>query len=284
MDYASLVTNIIYAIIPTIILCSYVYNRDVIEKEPIVMLIKLFFLGVLMTVPTYFMERSILSFLNIKQEGYFNCFIISFFIIAIIEEGYKYLMLYLGTWNNKNFDYKFDAIVYAVFISLGFATLENILYVYNFGASAALLRALISVPAHAFYAVASGYFFGLAKTSAKEGNKEAKRYYLIFALLIPVLMHGTFDFLLLIENEIMLGVFYGFVALLYSISFLNVEKVSKTEQEEEVLKKEAEPTPVVTGMVNPLDLSKGNNQENIQEQVPTTNVDNSNNQESVSNQ
>lgn len=274
VDYASLISNVIYAIIPTIILCFYVYKRDVIEKEPMVMLLKLFFLGVLITVPTYFMERSILSFLDIKQEGYFNCFIIAFFIIAIVEEGYKYLMLYLGTWNNKNFDYKFDAIVYAVFISLGFATLENILYVYNFGSSAALLRAVISVPAHAFYGVASGYFFGLAKNSSKIGDKRSKKYYLIFALLIPILMHGTFDFLLLIENEIMLAVFYAFVAVLYLISYLNVEKVSKTEQEEE-LKKQTIITekPVQTGMVNPLDF-KLNNREEKKEQETVANENN----------
>jgi RsiW-degrading membrane proteinase PrsW (M82 family) len=266
VDYASLVSNVIYAIIPTVILCYYVYKRDVIEKEPFVMLIKLFFLGVLMTVPTYFMERSIISFLKITQDGFFNCFIMAFFIISLIEEGYKYLMLYLGTWNNRNFDYKYDAIVYAVFISLGFATLENILYVYNFGTSAAFLRALISVPAHAFYGIASGYFFGLAKSNSKANNKKSTKYCLILALLVPIVMHGIFDFLLLTENEIMLAVFYAFVAILYSISFFSVEKVSKTEQDEENKKQVyVQQQPVQTGMVNPLDLSMANKQDDNNE-------------------
>ncbi len=229
MDYSSLVISIIVAIIPSIILCYYVYENDIVEKEPMKMLFMLFFLGVLTTVPASFMERAIISATKISENGMLNCFILSFLIVALIEEGYKYLIVYLGTWKNKNFDHKYDAIVYAVFVSLGFATLENILYIIRNGTEIALLRGVLSVPAHAFYAVASGYYLGLAKKCALCNLKSKSMMYKILALLAPVLLHGIFDFLLLTNNEVLFGIFYCFVACLYIISYTYIKKVSKTK-------------------------------------------------------
>ena len=237
--------NVIVAIIPSLFLCLYVYKKDVVEKEPIDMLVRLFFLGVLMTAPTFYVEQSLLSLTSIETDNYLNCFITSFFIVATVEEGFKYLILYFGSWKNKNFNHKFDAIVYAVFISLGFATLENILYVDKYGTSTAFIRAIISVPAHAFYAISSGFFLGLAKNYAiKKDNSRATRLK-IFGILIPIILHGTFDFLLLTNNDVLLGIFYSFVACLYLISFISIEKVSNVEMlgEEKIEKKEPEPVP-----------------------------------------
>lgn len=283
VDYSFLVLDIVYAIIPSILICLYVYHKDVVEKEPIMMLFRLFFLGVLMTVPTFFIEKTLISFSGIQPDGYINCFIMSFFIISLVEEGYKYLILYLGSWKNKNFDYKFDAIVYAVFVSLGFATLENILYVSNYGANAAFLRAVISVPAHAFYAVASGYFLGLAKKNAILKNRKEETKYKILALAAPVFLHGVFDFLLLTENNVMLGVFYAFVGALYAISFLSIDKVSKNEKTglKESSKKlktsnNIQENSVQEGMVNPLDFNMNNKVEKS-EVEPKNNIEENNN-------
>lgn len=229
MDYSSLMINIIVAIIPSIILCYYVYEKDIVEKEPMKMLFMLFFLGVLITVPASFMERAIISSTNLTESGYLNCFILSFLVVALIEEGYKFLILYLGAWKNKNFNHKYDAIVYAVFISLGFATLENILYIIKNGAEIALLRGVLSVPAHAFYAVSSGYYLGLAKKFSLNNLKRKSIMYKVLALLMPILLHGTFDFLLLTNNEVLFGIFYCFVALLYVVSYLYIKKVSNTK-------------------------------------------------------
>ncbi len=229
MDYSSLTISIIVAIIPSIILCYYVYENDIIEKEPMKMLFMLFFLGVLITVPASFMERAIISSTNLTESGMLNCFILSFLVVALIEEGYKFLILYLGTWRNKNFNHKYDAIVYAVFISLGFATLENILYIIKHGTEIALLRGVLSVPAHAFYAVSSGYYLGLAKKCSLHNLKRKSLMYKVLALLMPVLLHGIFDFLLLTNNEVLFGIFYCFVAFLYVISYMYIKKVSKTK-------------------------------------------------------
>ncbi len=229
MDYSALIINIFFAIVPSVILCYVVYKMDVIEKEPMSMLLRLFFLGVLITVPAAFVETTIISATNYQVTDYFSAFVMSFFVIALVEEAYKFLILYLGTWKNRNFNHIYDAIVYAAFVSLGFATLENILYVYQNGAATALLRAFVSVPAHAFYAVASGYYLGLAKLNQSIGAHGKSVYLRILSFVVPVILHGIFDFLLFINNNIVMGIFFLFVGLLYVVSFFKIKKISATE-------------------------------------------------------
>ncbi len=229
VDYSEIGINVIFAVIPSILLCLYVYEKDVVEKEPIMMLIRLFFLGILVTVPTYFTERFVMAAFKIEETNYLNCFIIAFCIVALIEETFKYIIFYFGSWRNKNFDHKYDAIVYAVFVSLGFATLENILYVNSYERNVALLGAIISVPAHAFFGIASGFFVGLAKKFDLAKNNSKRIQFTMLGLAIPVLLHGIFDFLLMTGNETLLGVFYSFVAILYFVSFMSIKKVSGGE-------------------------------------------------------
>ena len=227
MDISSLSFSVYLAIIPSILLCLYVYRMDVVEKEPIHLLLILFFVGVLTTVPARFFEQTLISVTGLQFTNVYDCLILSFLIIALVEEGYKFLVLFISCWKNKEFNYRYDAIVYSVFISIGFATLENILYVQNSGYSVALYRGIISVPAHAFYAVASGFFLGLAKENSTKHKTSKTLLYIFLSLLVPVVMHGIFDFLLLTENDILFGVFFSFVALLYFISFYEIKKTYK---------------------------------------------------------
>ena len=230
MDISSLSTNIYFAIIPSILLCIYVYQMDVVEKEPIRLLFILFFIGLLVTIPSRFFEQVLISSRDINYDNIFDCFLLSFCIIAIVEEGYKFLVLFAASWKNKEFDYKYDAIVYSVFISLGFATLENILYVQTSGIQVAMLRAITSVPAHAFYAIASGFFLGYAKEYSINKNKKMTIICILLALIIPILLHGTFDFLLLTDNGILFGIFFSFVALLYIFSFYAIKRINKDKK------------------------------------------------------
>lgn len=224
MDISSVSFAVYLAIIPSILLCLYVYNMDVIEKEPLHLLLILFFVGVLTTVPARFVEQMLLSATEYDYANYYDSFYISFFVIALVEEGYKYLVFLISSWRNKEFNYKYDAIVYCVFISLGFATLENILYVQDAGLNVALWRGVISVPAHAFYAISSGFLLGIAKEKAVKKDKKQTALYLLLAFIVPVLMHGAFDFLLLTENEVLFGIFFSFIALLYIISYYIIKK------------------------------------------------------------
>ena len=73
-------------------------------------------------------------------EGIFYVAVYSYLIVALSEEGSKFLMLRLIPYRRKAFDDPFDGIVYAVMVSMGFATLENIGYVMQHGMGTGLLR------------------------------------------------------------------------------------------------------------------------------------------------
>lgn len=224
------IENLLIAIIPSILILLYVYKMDIIEKEPIPMLFTLLFLGAVITIPAQFVEQLLISLPFINYGGYLNSFIMSFLVIALVEEGYKFLMVFLGTWKNKNFNHKYDGIVYAVFVSIGFATVENILYILeNNDFELGLKRAVTAVPAHAFYAVACGYFLGKAKLSQKFESKKKMWLYILLSFLIPFVLHGLYDFILLTENDILLIPFLTFLAILYVVSYYHIDKVSKTK-------------------------------------------------------
>ncbi len=219
--------TILIAVLPTVILSYFVYKKDIIEKEPIDLLVKLFVIGVLSTIPAAFLEGLLLKILPTSSNTMLNAFIISVICISLVEEGYKGLFAYAVAFKNKNFNHIYDGIVYTVFISLGFATLENILYVVEYGTSTAILRALTSVPAHAFFGVSMGYYMGIAKYNDKIGNKKKSKKNKVISILLPILFHGLFDFLLLTENEFMLIVFFLFVIILYALAYIQIKKHSR---------------------------------------------------------
>jgi RsiW-degrading membrane proteinase PrsW (M82 family) len=221
MDF-NLIATIILAIIPSIILLTYIYKKDVVEKEPIPLLMILFLFGIISTVPAVFLENLFQTMFSEKNSMFMLLFY-SFVGIALIEEGYKALFTYLIVYRNKNFNHIFDGIVYAVFMSLGFATLENFLYLYKYGIDLAISRGIISVPAHAFYAISFGFFLGKAKKEDLSGNIVKSKLYLALSVLVPVLLHGTFDFLLLSGSSILYKVFVLFVVFLYLLSLLQVK-------------------------------------------------------------
>jgi RsiW-degrading membrane proteinase PrsW (M82 family) len=189
-----------------------IYKRDT-EKEPPGLLIKCFFLGCIATVPIVIIELIIGSF-NTFDSAFLRSFYVAFIVAALVEEGIKFLFLYRIVWKRQEFDQYFDGIVYAVFVSLGFALVENILYVLQGGLSVAVLRAVLSVPGHGLFGVVMGYFFAFAKFSP---NK--KRRFLFLSLFVPVVFHGLYDFFLMYLGETESGLlagllFLGFVVIM----------------------------------------------------------------------
>lgn len=230
MDISSVSFMVYVAIIPSILLCLYVYYMDVVEKEPIRLLLTLFFVGILITLPTMYVEKMIISTFKLDTTSLQDSFFLAFFVVALVEESYKFFTLLASTWKNKEFDYKYDAIVYSVFISLGFATLENIYYVYNSSLKVAIYRALISVPAHAFYAIAAGFFLGYAKEKANKHETKKMIIFLLLSFFVPILLHGLFDFLLLTGNSILFDVCFSFVGVLYVVSYYAIKKINKEDK------------------------------------------------------
>lgn len=119
-----------------------------------------------------------------------------FLVVAPSEELGKLAVIWFYIWKHKDFNDSFDAIVYSVMASLGFAAVENVLYVLENGWAVGLMRAVSSVPGHAVFAVFMGYFFGRAKTHFYYGRRRDMAVSLILSYLSAVVVHGTYDCLL----------------------------------------------------------------------------------------
>ncbi len=201
---------LVSALIPAIILMRYVYTKDKQEKEPIQLLLKLVFYGVLAAIISSFLELVVAEVLlsNIPPSKYVLSVILDAFTVGLIEEGMKFYYLKKTTWDNENFNFRFDGIVYAVFISLGFAGFENIFYVMEYGLSVAFARALMSVPGHMSFAVLMGVFYGNAKLDDVHGFNRKCKLNLVLAYLSAVLIHGLYD------TAAMMGTVASFAALI----------------------------------------------------------------------
>ena len=186
------------ALAPTLAIMIYIYSKDKYEKEPIKLLLKNFGLGASASI---FMTLIIGSFGNVflpvtNPESIFQQFIKAFIVVALVEEFSKYIIVRFYAQRNKEFDEPFDGIVYAVMVSMGFAALENILYVFQYGAGNGILRAFTAVPAHATFGILMGYFMGKAKFS----RTKSERFKLnIIGLMTATLFHGAYDFFLFIN-------------------------------------------------------------------------------------
>lgn len=212
---------LILALAPVFIISFYVYYRDKYEKEPIWLLLKALVVGCLITAPVIFVER----FLSLQMPEFSHtgtALYDAFLVAGFTEEFFKYIAFIFLIWRNKNFNEKFDGIVYAVFISLGFAGIENILYVFQLGEQTGYVRMVISVPAHALFGVTMGYYFGLAKF-----YKKSRGIHLTRSLLYPIVLHGIFDFILMLGNYKLLLVFIPYMVFLYIDGFRRMKDLSR---------------------------------------------------------
>ena len=142
---------LVTGLLPVAVLLFYIYSHDKIEKEPPGLLIKLLFFGCLSCIPAVILETVWTNFLQgigLNPYSVIYLLIENFLVVALAEEGSKRVLLKLGSWNNPAFNYVFDGVVYAVCVSLGFAGLENVLYISGFGMDVAMVRGLAAVPLH----------------------------------------------------------------------------------------------------------------------------------------
>ena len=226
MDLLSIIT-----MGPPIFLLFMIYRADRVEKEPTGLLIKLFVLGMLSCLPAAFIESALISVLDaiMPDSTLLYIAIVNFLIVGMAEEGVKYVVLKTQTWKHKAFDYRFDGIVYAAVVSLGFAFFENMFYV--FGDESAFfiagMRAVTSIPGHCTFGIMMGYYYGQAKYAEKHGNMQECRQYLKMAYLIPLLLHGFYDFILSTDYEILFFVFIIYVIWLDLRAYRKVKDSAK---------------------------------------------------------
>lgn len=186
------------AIAPGAAITLYIYSRDKYDREPLKPLLISFLLGMVATAPAIYIQNSLRPVLYLQFPDFtiWYYFLLSFIIVAASEEGCKYLMLRSYAYRNKAFSEPFDGIIYSVMISMGFATLENIGYVLNYGFKTGILRMFLSVPSHGAFAVLVGYHVGLAKF-----DKPRSIQHIIKGLLLAIFFHGAFDFFLMLQNS-----------------------------------------------------------------------------------
>jgi len=203
---------VLAAIAPAFIIIIFIYIKDKYEKEPKRVMLFSFLLGaivsVLISTVLYVFFDYFLPLTDDKSVG--QQFIKAFFVVALIEEFSKYVIVRYYSQPRKAFNEPFDGIVYAVIVSMGFAMVENIMYVFQGGYEVALLRAFTAVPAHATFGILMGYFMGKAKFNGKRIADN------LIGLTLAILFHGAYDFFLFIR--FIQGIWIGaFVSLIIGI-------------------------------------------------------------------
>lgn len=225
---------LIPALLPVVLILRYVYLLDKNEREPLGFVLKIVLLGAVFSIPCAAVERFMMSLIasvyNPASIDY--AWMENTVGVALVEEFSKWLVLMLFVWKNKNFDYRYDGVVYAVSASLGFAALENILYVISYGTGVSIGRAIFAIPGHATFGVFMGYWLSRAKTFWLDGKIIRMRICKLFSLAIPMLIHGAYDFLLS-EQVAELGgqtLFYIYVILLDFFAWRVIKHEFRTDR------------------------------------------------------
>lgn len=191
---------LITALLPVAILLFYIYRKDKNSPEPTSQLVKAFLMGIL-SIPL-----SLCLSVPFEAMGLYSSDVttvgesvkMAFFGAAIPEEVAKLFILWLVLRKNPYFDEKMDGIVYAVCVSLGFAALENVMYLFmNAEAflSVGIARAIFAVPGHFCFGILMGYYYSLAKFY-HHSPKQNKT----LVLVAPVVAHGVYDAILFVTD------------------------------------------------------------------------------------
>ncbi|WP_456278518.1 glutamic-type intramembrane protease PrsW [Bacillus sp. AK128] len=174
-------------IAPGVALLSYFYLKDQYGSEPVSMVIRTFIFGALLVFPIMFIQYVL------TEEGIIQSALLkSFMLSSLLEEFFKWFILFFIAYKHVEFDEIYDGIVYGSSVSLGFASAENILYLFAHGVDVAMGRALLPVSSHALFGVIMGYYLG--KTKFTIGN--VKQRFLCFSLMIPFLLHGLYNYII----------------------------------------------------------------------------------------
>lgn len=213
------------ALLPGIVLLVYIYVKDKYQREPVSQMLKGVLFGAL-SCGVAIAFATLFGLFGLYGNEYTSiggAFATAFFGAAIPEESAKLIMLYLLLRRNRYYDEFFDGIVYAVTVGLGFAMVENILYVVQAEdwRSVALTRAIFSVPGHYMFAVLMGYFYSLV--SFRKGGI----WFMPLVLIVPIVFHGLFDAILMSEAVIASDYARGILVLIFIAFFIWAQRRAK---------------------------------------------------------
>ena len=220
---------LLVTILPSILIILFFVNSDKF-KEPKNEIIKVFIFGILITIPAYILNTFLGDFWYNNTKVSQNL-ISSFLTAAPVEEGLKLSILYYFVYKMKDFNEPLDGIVYGVTASLGFATLENIYYVYlladhfqTTSMALAVVRSFSAVPAHAVFGIFMGYFF-MKYSFIKKGDN------LFFAFIVPFVLHGCYN--LFIASNFFVSLSLVIIAWIVALRlFSRLKKTQKRKRRE----------------------------------------------------
>lgn len=215
---------------PGLALLSYFYLKDQYGSEPISVVLKTFLFGALLVFPIAFIQYVLVTE-NIVQSEIINAFLLS----GLLEEFFKWFILIYTVYQHVSFDEPYDGIVYGASVSLGFATVENIIFLIANGMEFALSRALLPVSSHALFGVIMGFYIGKGKFIT-----ESKRIWISLSIILPFLLHGIYDFILMNQQNWLMKIL-PFMAFLWWLGLRKVKKAralsSMHYQKEFIIKK-----------------------------------------------
>jgi protease PrsW len=198
---------------PGLALLSYFYLKDQYDSEPLSLVFKMFIFGALLVFPLMFIQYVLAA------EGLFQGdFSKAFGTVGLLEEFFKWFILYYTIFQHIAFDEHYDGIIYSVSVSLGFASAENIFYLLANGLQDAIGRALLPVSSHALFGVIMGYYIGKAKFAPDSPKK-----WVLLSLSVPVMLHGIYDFILMTREDWMV-LMIPFMIFLWWLGLRKVKK------------------------------------------------------------
>jgi protease PrsW len=187
------------AIAPGVAVCLFIFSLNRLGKASMRYLVTAFLLGAAATLPALVAQ---LLAVDVRMEPWRHSILsyiwYAFAVVAFSEEGSKFLVLRLYAYPKKVFREPFDGVIFSVMIGMGFATVENIEYVRQFGLETGVSRFFLAIPAHASFAVLMGYPVGRAKF---ERQHKRKAGLMLKGLGMAVLFHGSFDFFLFLQQS-----------------------------------------------------------------------------------
>ena len=220
------------AVIPAIFLLVKVYRSDRLEKEAPVLLRRLVLAGIVSTQIALLLERisSNILYYFFEYDSTLYRVLLFFVCVGVSEEGAKYFMLKRNTWRSPEFNCIFDGIVYAAFVSLGFALWENISYVMHYGFANAIVRAFTAIPGHACFGVFMGAFYSASKMYEYQGDKQKSKLYGLCSVFVPVVIHGAYDYIATINDEGISIYFVVFIAVLFFVTNKVIQDMSRNDR------------------------------------------------------
>ena len=220
------------AVIPAIFLMVKVYRSDKLERESPYMIWTLIKAGILSSLLALVEERVLSAILGlvVPYESPLYNIILYFGIVAFAEESSKYFFMKRQTWSSWEFNCQYDGVVYAVFVSLGFALWENISYVMMYGFGTAIVRAVTAIPGHACFGVFMGVFYGIAKRCDYRRSVSGSSFFRYMAILVPALLHGAYDYIATMDVEGDDWTFIVFIIIMFIISYILIGKQAKKDR------------------------------------------------------